>query len=406
MPLERIRSARKIKPFIVLILIWLFTILTGAGASIVRAAVMFSLISIAQQINRKSSLINSLCCSAFILLCVDPFLLWDLGFQLSYAAVASIALFDQPIRELLHPENKLLQHFWNLTSISLAAQLLTIPICLYHFHQFPVLFLPANLIAVPMSTLILYGLIILLAISGMAFLVNIWGLVMDKLIETLNNWVNWLHHFSFASIDGIYILPQEAVCLYGLTTAIYLLIKGNIKKCFVLFSFFTLLFISIETGHRFSQKQKYGICVYQLKSETATELTSGGRMYLWGKEMQLKKHLVKGGILHQAHQYLRLDEIPYAFLGHSGICAKIGHKRILLIHKSLPLITPANCELAVISGNPTESLADFIHQSGVKIIIADNTNKTKQINEWRQICMQAKILFFPTAERGAFEMHW
>jgi competence protein ComEC len=406
MPLERIRSARKIKPFIVLILIWLFTILTGAGASIVRAAVMFSLISIAQQINRKISLLNSLFCSAFILLYIDPFLLWDLGFQLSYAAVASIALFDQPIRNLWRPENKSLQIFWNLTAITLAAQLCTLPLCLFHFHQFPTLFLPANLIAVPLSTLILYGLIILLMISWFPEIAKYWGILTDQLISFLNNWVHWLHRFTFSTIDGIVLCSEQAICLYGIIIGIFFSFNQKKKAGFYIIALFTLLYFSFEHWYRFRAKKSYTLRVYQVRFQTAVEFSAGNRLCIWGNQLHIKKLLEKDGILQLAHQVLRLDGNPYVLLDSSSTSIQLGTKQILLIHEVLPMNIKKNYDLAVLTCNPKGSLPDFIHQSGVKMIIADNSNKTQMITEWRAVCEKKKIIFFPTAERGAFEMRW
>ena len=109
-PIGKIKRGRWIKPVIAISTLWLFSLLTGAGASVLRAAVMFTFIVFADSLSKKSNIYNTLAASAFCLLCYNPYWLWDVGFQLSYAAVLSIVIFMQPIYSLFYFKNKLLGH--------------------------------------------------------------------------------------------------------------------------------------------------------------------------------------------------------------------------------------------------------------------------------------------------------
>jgi competence protein ComEC len=111
-----------------------------------------------------------LAASAFCLLVFNPYFFWDVGFQLSYTAVLSIVLFMRPVYQWFYFKNKLLNALWQLNAITLAAQILTLPIILYYFHQFPNLFLFTNFIAVPLSGFILYGELVLLLVWKIPFL--------------------------------------------------------------------------------------------------------------------------------------------------------------------------------------------------------------------------------------------
>ena len=95
-----IKKLRILRVILVLSGLWLFALLTGGGASILRSAVMFSCIVIGENFGRKTSIYNSLAASAFILLCVNPFYLWDVGFQLSYLALSGIVIFQKPVYHL------------------------------------------------------------------------------------------------------------------------------------------------------------------------------------------------------------------------------------------------------------------------------------------------------------------
>src|SRR3982751_6559739 len=118
---------------------------------------MFTFIVLGEAIDRKSSIYNTLAASAFVMLCYNPFFLWDVGFQLSYAAVISIIAFARPIHGWIYVANKSLDFVWELVAVTLSAQILTLPIIFYYFHQFPNLFLITNIVIVPLSSLILFA---------------------------------------------------------------------------------------------------------------------------------------------------------------------------------------------------------------------------------------------------------
>lgn len=136
--------------------LWLYAWVCGGTPSVLRSAWMFSFLLAGEGLDREQQTGNSLAAAAMVMLCSDPALLSDLGFQLSFAAVASLLIYQQPIRSLFMPENRLLQFGWDLIATTLAAQVLTTPLVLYHFGRFPILFLLANLLAVPLSGFILF----------------------------------------------------------------------------------------------------------------------------------------------------------------------------------------------------------------------------------------------------------
>ena len=144
-----IKKLKIIRLILILFCLWFFSLLTGASASVLRSAVMFSFIATGMTFNKNSSIYNSLASSAFVLLCYDPFMLWDVGFQLSYFAVAGIVIAQRYIYNWFYFSNKLLNETWKLAAVSLSAQIFTLPVCIYYFHQLPVMFLLSNIIAIP-----------------------------------------------------------------------------------------------------------------------------------------------------------------------------------------------------------------------------------------------------------------
>ena len=161
-PLKRVRFGSEIQLLIVLAILWLFALLTGLPASVTRAVTLFSFISIGNYFNQPKAIYNALAISAFSILLVKPNAIFDIGFQLSYAAVLSIVLFQPFYKKFYFSKNKIAVYFTDTVLVSLAAQIGVLPLSLYYFNRLPLLFLLANLIIIPLSSLVLIvGIVIL-----------------------------------------------------------------------------------------------------------------------------------------------------------------------------------------------------------------------------------------------------
>ncbi|PSK90131.1 ComEC/Rec2 family competence protein [Taibaiella chishuiensis] len=155
-----------LKYLLALPFVWGYIMLTGFPPSAVRAAVGFTLVAAGTCLRREGNAINTWAATAFLLLCYNPYWLWDVGVQLSFLAVLSILLFYKPVRNLVMPPNKLLQAAWDTFAVSIAAQILVFPLVLYYFHQFPLLGLAASLPAALYSTLLMIGSLLLFLLAS------------------------------------------------------------------------------------------------------------------------------------------------------------------------------------------------------------------------------------------------
>jgi competence protein ComEC len=203
------KCGRWIKLILIISCLWGYSFLSGASPSVIRAAGMFSLVLFAKIILRETNIYNTLASSAFLLLCFDPYWIFDTGFQLSYAAVLSLGLFSKPVRNLISLQNKILAVFWDATSVSIAAQILTTPICIYYFHRFPSYFLIANLLAVPLSSFILVAGILLCICAFIQPLAQVLGWILGYLISFLNGFIRHISSLPGAAIGDLsFSLPQ------------------------------------------------------------------------------------------------------------------------------------------------------------------------------------------------------
>ena len=198
-----IKKSRIMQVILILGCLWLFSLLTGGSASVLRSAVMFTFITIGKNLSKKSSIYNSLAASAFVLLCYNPYFLWDVGFQLSYLAVVSIIVFQKSVYNWIFIKYKWINEIWKLIAISLAAQILTFPICIYYFHQFPNLFLLTNVVAVPLSGVILFAEIGLVVFSWIPVLALYIGQLVGFMVWIMNSVILWVGSLSYAVWENI-----------------------------------------------------------------------------------------------------------------------------------------------------------------------------------------------------------
>ncbi|HEY5771966.1 MAG TPA: ComEC/Rec2 family competence protein, partial [Chitinophagaceae bacterium] len=209
-----------LRPIFILTGLWLFSLLAGAQPSVLRSAFMFTCIVLGDSFARKSSIYNTLALSALLLLCINPYWLWDVGFQLSYAAVLSIVIFMQPIYHWFYIKNKTLDFIWKLNAVTIAAQILTVPIGIYHFHQFPLNFLFTNLLAVPLSSFILLDEILLCIISFIPPLAAFIGQFISWLIWIMNSYIERIEMLPFSLWDGLQISILQTIILFGVATGL------------------------------------------------------------------------------------------------------------------------------------------------------------------------------------------
>lgn len=191
------RRFRNFKIIISLVLIWAFAIFIDYGSSVVRSCVMISCYYIYVLLQRKTDLLHSMAVAAFAILIVDTNQLFDVGFQLSFAAVFGIFWLNQPILKYLpKPKNKIQNFMVNVVSISLAAQISTLPLVVYYFHQWSLISVVANLVVIPVAEiLIIFALLMTFLIT---FSIDFsW---INSLYDFCVIWILKVIHF-FANID-------------------------------------------------------------------------------------------------------------------------------------------------------------------------------------------------------------
>lgn len=187
-----VKRSKILNTFIVITSIWFYSLLTGLPASVVRSSIMISFMIIGKYINKKANPINHVAASALFMLSYEPNYLFDIGFQLSYLAVIGILYLQKSIENIIQFKNKVYRSIWIMCSVSISAQLFTLPLCLFYFHRFPNYFLLANIIAIPLSSIALYSSVAMLIFSGIPYLNLIISVILTLSITLLNSFLKFV----------------------------------------------------------------------------------------------------------------------------------------------------------------------------------------------------------------------
>lgn len=210
-PLRRVCGGKWIASFLIVGLLWGFAFLSGLSPSVIRAVTMFSAYVVASIFSEdRFSGFSALTLTAFIMLIYQPMYLFDVGFQLSFMAVLGIFLFYPLIDSLFVVRNKIVAYLWNIISLSLAAQLATLPLILYYFGTFPVYFLLSNLVVAPIAVFILSATLLALALGVFPVAANFVVQGLDFAVRTLNEVMEQIQHWSGAQITSANLSVWQA----------------------------------------------------------------------------------------------------------------------------------------------------------------------------------------------------
>lgn len=410
---DRFRHGFVPKALLLLLFIWAYATLTGLSPSVLRAASMFSIIVIGQAVNRAGDIFNSLAASALLLLIVNPFFLMDIGFQLSYVAVIGIISLQRPISSWWTPRYWLLRQGWSLTSVSIAAQLATFPLGLYYFQQFPNYFLLTNLVALPLSSAVIYLALLVLAASPLPVL-SVWlGQLLSWLVILLNNSISFLEKLPGSVTRGAFITGPETLILYGalLFFLIYCYRKKSKALLFALGAFLLLgsSFFWRSLQHQFRQQ----LVIYSDSKSTAVECIHGRQQVFLADSLLLndtrKRDFVRGGLA-DAYGLKSYTQQPWSVSAEEGLhqtffhhqrYLQFCHYRMVRLSKAEKAAARLRVDALLVTGNPDMNVNEMLACYDTKLLVigADNWKKNKE--RWKRQCAESGITCWPLAEAGA-----
>jgi competence protein ComEC len=405
MPL--IKQSKIVQAILILSSLWLFALLTGGSASVLRSAVMFTFITVGKYISKQSSIYNSLAASAFVMLCNNPYFLWDVGFQLSYLAVVGIIIFQKPVYNWLYIKNKWINEIWKLMAISIAAQVLTFPVCIYYFHQFPNLFLVTNIIAVPLSSLILFAEIGLVAFAW----IPLAGIYLGKIIGFMVWLMNWIilrvSELSFAVWDNIASTVATTWLLYAFVIGVSSWLLNKNKNAFRLAISSLFVFTLLKAYGNWQIKNQQKIIVYNVPQHQAIDFINGNDYQFLGDSVLLTDGVLQNFHLKPSRIALQLNNRvdTMATIFHQQLFYQLGNKKIAVVDNTIqfePLTQKINIDLIIISKNPKLRMTQLASVFNCRQYIFDASNSLWKISQWQKECKDLHLNFHSIPADGAF----
>jgi len=372
------------KATILLLSVWAYATLTGLSPSVQRASLMLTVFIFGDVLNRNRDTYNTLAISAIILLLMNPILIFNVGFQLSYAAVIGIITLHQPIYKLVYIKNNIIDKIWSITVLSFAAQLATFPIATYYFHFFPPWFWLTNLFTFPLSFLIIATGMVFILTSWIPLIPKLVGMALSGMIYLLNYVVGFVKHLPFSGIDNIYTSLPMLLVLYILITLTFVLLTKN--KLTLLLPVLTviILIFSLSTYHKYINLNQKKVIIYSINKHSAYDFIDGNQHVLI-TDSSLTKNILDFQLKNSRTKW-GLDELSYAIptqdttlnntLSISNNFVIFNDLLVFISDGNLnyyPITEKLSLDLIIISGNKKTNVKQLLSVFNFKNVVIDSS---------------------------------
>lgn len=351
---------------IAIVALWGFAFITGLTPSVVRASLMFSFLQVGRMIKRPVNGLNSVLASAFILLLLQPSVLFVSGFQLSYMAVIYIVCFYQQVHALYTPQNRLVSFVWDSASITLLAQAGTLPLTITLFNRFPVWFMLSNILILPVAIAAL--------IAGLLVLISYPIVFLSEFIATITNYLveftEWLTvkaaSLPLAVIDGIGMTTLECVVLLIVMAlcARYVLNRKRVSPILAFVSILTMVIVSLITEYKTTHTKQ--LIVYNDYNFSTIGIQSGNNLTIWSDNLYIPQSVLK----HKATLGLKvsissLEKKPF-------ILEYDNHQVLVTSVLNRDLLVDNSPDMVILQGDNIYFESDFSIPQGITTIVVTN----------------------------------
>jgi len=411
--MNRSRTMRIWQTIISITIIWIYACLTGLSPSVMRAAMMFSMLAGGKAFKQQPDIYNIIGASALLLIIFDPYIMTEVGFKLSYLAVLGIVYLHPLIYHRFTFKNKLADWTWNISAVSIAAQATTFPLGLLYFHQFPNLFLVSNLLVIPAGNFLIVSGITMFAAKVFYPLQCLIGKVFYQLALLLNKFVFALENTPYAILEGITINGMETILIYVLILLLVLLTQELRPKYTFMFLVIFSALVGYNTYEYMLQQKQESLTVYSIKGKQAIAVVRGNKIYRDFDEDLLKNEsamlfnvrhhwwamdVQKEFKLNQLEGYAEFD-FGYSFVAKG--------KRVLVIERLNKNVMPKTkvvADVVTISRSPKIHLQEIKKITDAPLIIADATNKTYLLKRWKNEALELNLKLHDVMKDGAITL--
>lgn len=400
-PIPNSKRGSFIKLIIILLSLSMFGIIAGLAPSVVRSVTMFSFVAIGNHLRRKVNIYHTLLVSVLLILLVEPSFLFDVGFQLSYIALFFIIWLQPLLSSIWKPKYKVSKYIWDILTVSFAAQIGTLPLSIYYFHQFPGLFFITNLIIIPLLSIIMILGVLVMLLAAVNMIPAFLSQLLEWSIYYLNKIINAIASLEQFIIQDIplhfYLLLSGYLLLF---TAILWFKKPSFNKlALVLISILILQFSYFKIQWKIQTEQE--LVVFNSKKSTLITERKGENILVYANDSILKtaqkNSLLKSyriGNFSTLEQKKRLQN----FIFFNG-------KKIFVLDSSG--IYPKNIkpDIIVLTQSAKINADRLFQEMKPKLVVADASNFKNIQKLWKASCEKQKIPFHATGEKGFYKLN-
>ncbi len=396
-PIERIKNGKTIKLIIILVALWCFALIAGFSASVTRAVTMFSVIAFAMHLKRPTNLYNTLTISAFFILLIKPMFLFDVGFQMSYLAVLAIVSIQPILYKLWTPKFYVLDKLWQIFTVTLAAQFGVVLISLFYFHQFPGLFFISNIVIIPFLGIILGFGILIIALALLKILPKFFVDIFSFIIDSLNSFVGWISKFEDFLLEDIPFNILNVVAAYIVILLGVKFVGNKSYKSVTHLALGICIFLMTLIITKFESSQNEFI-IFNKSRHSILAQKDGNTLDVFHNMDSII--LKNDKVIRNYKVGYFINNIEYDLL---KSVYSIDNKKLLVID-SLGVfnIKTFKPEYVLLRNSPELNLKRVIDSLKPKMIIADASNYTSYLKQWKATCIEQKIPYHQTNEKGYY----
>ncbi len=397
-PVRAIPKGRIIQAVLVVSLLWAFAFFTGGSASVIRAVTMFSAFSIAKYSKRITNSFHLLVVSFFMLLIAYPPFLFQLGFQMSYLAVFGILWIHPILQKLWKPKFWLFKRFWQLTTVSVAAQFAVAPLSIYTFHQFPGLFLISNWIILPLFGVFLIGSIFVLLLLMINSLPEVIALIYDSIVTIMNESIYWIARKEKFIFENITFSGILLVMSYTLILLFFLWVKNRRQKDIIHLLYGLLALQTIILIQNYNTSKINDFWVFYKYRETVIAHHHQTNLDLYTRD----PISIKTGLIADFSNENNLKKINFKEFKNTFIKDEF---RLLIVDENgvcdVPEVNPSHLMLV---NNPKIHLDRILERQKLKAVIVDASNGPWNIELWEKSCKKYNVKLIDIHKDGAYKI--
>ena len=418
------RRQRFIRLLLPLPVVWAFALITGLSPSVSRAALMITLFATEACLNRQKNYYNVLFFSAFLLVVINPGILFEVSFQLSFTAVFGIVSCFIPAYRRCKTGRYIPDRISGLLLLSAVAQLFTFPLSAYYFHQFPVYFLLANLLVVPLVPLVIYTAVFLIVSQFLPSVLALATYALNMLSGSLLRIVERVSSLPFSVVHDIYFRPIEVLLFYVLILSVTAWLKQKLAV-FLFPGIVAVIFLAgTDLFDHVVQYNQQKIHVYHSRPGWVCDIIDGKdhivlvndttRDFRSRLHRQLRTYWLSLGV--KEHVFLDANNISRYKMKNICICRSSEIDGLVIIRTGwcrIGILSACHREIAAagstlkldylfLCGKGRFRLDHMLHFIEPEVVIIDRNVTYRQSIRWERVCRARNIPVHSVYKNGYF----